>query len=118
MSPEKMQKLISYQVNDVLDDLDVTDAQRKQVNGIASEVSKDMMARHKQHKQEHLALLRELETQEANPQRLHALLDQKLDELREMSHQRLDDLLRVNAILTPAQRAKLLALAREHLEER
>lgn len=114
MNPEKIHKFVTWKIDDVLDDLEADETQRRQVHAVKERVFEEVAAMHAG-RGEHKAQVRaELLSDAPDPELLHRLVDNKIDDVRAFVHKRLDDLLEVHAVLTPAQRQQLAEMLGEH----
>jgi Spy/CpxP family protein refolding chaperone len=62
---------------------------------------------HEEHGATHAALLDAWKSETPDAAKLHALVDQRADEMRKLAHEAVDAGIEVHGILTPDQRAKL-----------
>ena len=113
MDPKKMEKFVTWRINDVMDDINATPTQRNAVLAVKDrllpEVGRLMMERKGTHDQ----FAQAWASDKPDAKALHALIDQRADELRALAHKVLDGALEVHATLTPAQREQLAAQAEE-----
>jgi periplasmic protein CpxP/Spy len=98
---------VSARVEDLLDDLDATPDQRTRILAI-----KDRMV--DAGKKAHLAkgevrdtLLGEWKSASPNAQKLHALVDERVEAMRAFAHQAVDAGVEAHDVLTPEQREKV-----------
>ncbi|MDQ3265096.1 MAG: Spy/CpxP family protein refolding chaperone [Myxococcota bacterium] len=94
-------------IDDRLDDLDATDAQRARIAELQRSLfaeARPLFLSHQQTKQE---LLHELQGQTPDAARLHALVDARVAAYQAMAHRLVDASVEVHALLTPEQRAEL-----------
>ena len=107
MNPKKAYRLVSAMVENKLDDIDATDAQRTQVNALKD----DLFAEAKKLREGHRAARQELagqwESERVDSQRVHAVVDQQLDALRAFAHQAADAAIKLHGLLSPEQRVQL-----------
>ena len=115
MSPERMKTMVTWKVNDVLDDIDATSAQRKAVLGVAYKVLADFGQLHAQAEANHEDLLAELESSQPRAEIFHAMIDERTEAFRAFLHRSVDTMLGANAVLSREQREQLVAMAREHM---
>ncbi len=108
MTPERMKKMANWVVDDVLDDIEATDAQSKKIHAIKARLLQEGMALKKQHRAVRKAMRAELAKANPDAKTLHRLVDQQRDRMSTLAHKATDAVLQVHAILTPAQRAQLL----------
>lgn len=112
-----MLKFVDFAVNEKLDQIGATDAQKQKVRGVKDRLLKDGRAL-----REGRAALREkvlalLAQDNPDPAQLKALIRERTDALSRFGDEAADALLEIHAALTPEQRQTLLAGARAHLEE-
>jgi periplasmic protein CpxP/Spy len=116
-NPAEMRKFIGWKVNDTLDDLKATDAQRQAVNAAKEQILDRFQAATADHKRVVGELLVEWEKDAPDMAKVQSLLDAQLEQRRALMKATLDDVLSVHDALTPAQRAAVSAKLREHLTE-
>jgi protein CpxP len=113
-SPEKIHKLITFKVNDTLDDLSATQAQRQEVNAVKDQLFLQAQGLFAGHKELHDQFLAQWNSAQPDAKQVHALIDQRADELRAFAHGAADAALKVHGVLTPEQRAQLSKEVAEH----
>jgi periplasmic protein CpxP/Spy len=106
--PAKVAKFVTWKVNDTLDDLKATDAQRARVLAVKDRMLGQGIRLHEQHAAVHDEIERQWKTERMDVQALRNLADQRLSELRGFIFQSIDGLAEVHDTLTPAQREQLL----------
>lgn len=114
MNPERMERMANERVNDVLDDLDATPAQRTRVHAMKDDLMVDGRKFHEGNKAARAELITQWDSPRMDNVRAHALVDERLDAARAMAHKLVDDMLELHTLLTPEQRAKVS----EHVRER
>jgi Spy/CpxP family protein refolding chaperone len=112
-NPEKVNKFVTWHINDVLDDLDANEEQRTAILTVKDQVLADIRELKETMPRDRQAVMEELTKGEPDAEKLHTLLDAKIDRLRSFAHKELDNLLAVHGTLTPEQRAELIAKAKE-----
>ena len=105
--PAQMAAFVTDRVDDMLDDLNATDAQRQQVHAIKDRLLAQGMEMHKDAEPLHGEVKSQWESATPDRARLHALVDQRSDAMRAFAHQAVDAGIEIHDILTPEQRAKL-----------
>ena len=105
--PAEMAAFVTDRVDDALDDLDATPAQRTQIRAIEDRLLARAAAMHEGREAAGAELLAEWQSQDPDRAKLHALVDQRIDELRAFAHEAVDDGIEVHGILSPEQRAKV-----------
>lgn len=103
-----MGKFITWRVNEVLDTIAATEAQRTVVLGAKDRLFAEVTKAHEQGKGTHDALQAQWLSDKPDRDRLHALVDAKAAEMARLGHLAVDEALAVHAALTPEQRAKLV----------
>ena len=118
MSPERMKTMVTWKVNDVLDDVDATSAQRKAILDATYKVLADFQKLHARSEANHGKLLSELESSQPRADVFHAMIDERGEAFRAFLHRSVDTLLAANEVLSREQREQLVAMAREHMEKK
>jgi Spy/CpxP family protein refolding chaperone len=115
--PARMERFVTNRLDDLLDDVDATDAQRQEVHAIKA----DLLAQGKALKADHGTTRRELVALWNAPQmdgaKVHALVDARAASMKAFADHVADALVKVHGLLTPEQRAKLSKKLARHLEE-
>jgi len=117
-TPERVQQLVTWKVDDALDALQATEAQRQQVHQEKDALLQQGRALMEAHRGSREELLHQWEAPSPDSARLHALVDARMDALRAFAHRAMDAALRVHALLTPEQRARVAGHLRERMGER
>ena len=115
--PAKMRKFATWVVDDALDDLDATPAQRQAVQESKDRVLAAALALHPAGVQAHRALLAEWQKETPDVERAKALIDERLAAFRLVAFQAVDEVAVVHGLLTPAQRAQVAQRVQERLDE-
>lgn len=105
--PAKVAKFVTWKVNDTLDDLSATEAQRGQVLAAKDHLLTAGLKLHRQHESARTKLERQWRSDHVNVEQLRELADQEIAELRAFLYQGIDALAEVHATFTPVQRATL-----------
>jgi Spy/CpxP family protein refolding chaperone len=105
--PSQMAAFVTDRVDDMLDDLNATDAQRQQIHAIKDRLLAQALEMHKDGEPLHAEVKAQWESATPDRARLHSLVDQRFDAMRAFAHQAVDAAVEVHDILTPEQRAKL-----------
>lgn len=104
---ERMEKVVQWKVDDALDELDATQAQRERVQAI----TKDALAKAKPIGDQGQAARAALVTQWRSPSpdviAVHQLVDAQLETVRAFAHGLVDRALEVHQLLTPKQREQI-----------
>lgn len=105
--PARMAAMITDRVEDALDDLDATPAQRTQLLAVKDRLLAEGQKLQGTRQATHETLRAEWASEKPDRAKLHALVDARAAELTAMAHQAVDAAIEVHATLTPEQRAKL-----------
>jgi periplasmic protein CpxP/Spy len=105
--PAQVAAMATKHVEDVLDDLNATPDQRTRILAIKDRLLAAVQAAHADRKATHEAVLAAWKSDAPDAAGLHALVDQRMDELRKLAHQAVDSGVEVHGVLTPDQRAQL-----------
>ncbi|MCI0569191.1 MAG: Spy/CpxP family protein refolding chaperone [Myxococcaceae bacterium] len=114
--PERVYQMITWKVDDWLDGLGATDAQRGTVNAVKDDLFREGMKLRDDQKATREAFLAQWSSADPDAARLHGLVDERVDAFRAFAHKAVDGLLRVHAALTPEQRAQAAQHARERAD--
>jgi Spy/CpxP family protein refolding chaperone len=112
-SPEQAQKFITAHVDDTLDDLNATDAQRAKVNALKDDLLKDGFAMHQQRMNDAKEMLAIWESANPDAADVHARIDARIESMRAFAHKAADAALELHSTLTPEQRAQLAEKIRD-----
>lgn len=107
MSPEQAETMSTRMLDHALDDLDVSDAQRKELQGLRGSLVKEGMALKNEKKESMEEALTLWNSPNPDAAQVHALLDSRIDEMRTFAHSAADKALEAHRILTPEQRAEV-----------
>jgi Spy/CpxP family protein refolding chaperone len=107
MNPEKVDKMVSFHLDDALDDLDATKEQRITMHAVKDRVLIEARLLREKMQQSRQGVIDELKSDNPDSERLHKELDQQIELVREFAHKGLDELLLVHKTLTPEQRAEI-----------
>ncbi len=105
--PAQVAVFVTDRVDDVLDDLDATDAQRQQIHSIKDRLLAQGLELRREGEPLHAEVKAQWESATPDRARLHALVDQRAEAMRAFAHQAVDAGIEIHDILTPEQRAKL-----------
>lgn len=111
--PERMKQMVTWRLNDKLDDLDATDAQRQSIHGVKDRVFTEGLTVMEDNRAARAEALTQLESDNPDAQKLHALVDERVDAMRAFAHKVTDAVLEVHRTLTPQQRKELATEIRE-----
>jgi Spy/CpxP family protein refolding chaperone len=115
--PLMMRKFIDFAVNEKLDAIGATDAQKQKVREVKDRLMKDGRALHESHAVLRDKVLALLAQDNPDAAQLKALIRERTDAVSRFGDEAADAIVEIHAVLTTEQRQKLLAGAREHLGE-
>ncbi len=110
-------QFVTHRVDDMLDDVKATDAQRQQITAIKDKLVADGKALHAAHADVRKELLAQWQSDQPDAARVHSLVDGRADAMKKFADEAADALLQVHGILTPDQRAQLTKKLQRHMEE-
>jgi periplasmic protein CpxP/Spy len=113
--PERIKQMITWRLNDKLDDLNATDAQKQAVNSVKDRLFEQGKLLAQEHEAVRQEVLTQLESDSPDAQKLHGIVDSRIDAVRAFAHQVVDAALEVHKVLTPEQRKELSTEYREHM---
>src|SRR5262245_60568821 len=90
--PARADQVVSDRIDDLLDSVDATDNQRKQILGIKDRLMPEALSLGTDHARIRKELLAELESASPDRARLHATIDQRADAMRTFAHKAMDGL--------------------------
>jgi protein CpxP len=105
--PAQVAAFVTDRVDDVLDDLAATDAQRQQIHAVKDRLLAQALELRKEGEPLHAELKAQWDSATPDRARLYALVDQHADAMRAFARQAVDAGIEIHDILTPEQRAKL-----------
>lgn len=114
MDPAKMEKYLNFRLNDMLDDINATPAQRATVMSVKDRLLPEARAMFADKAQRYAEVKQLWLDQNPDPKVVHAKVDQRIDEMRTLAHKFADGILEIQRALTPEQRAQLAEKAEEH----
>jgi periplasmic protein CpxP/Spy len=106
-TPAEMAAFVTDRVDDTLDDLNATDAQRQQIHAIKDRMLARAAELHQGSEAVHAEVLAQWQSPNPDRAQLHALVDKRMDAMRAMAHEAVDAGIEVHDVLTPEQRAKV-----------
>jgi protein CpxP len=105
--PAEVTKAVNEHVDEALDDLHATPAQREKVNAVKDRLLADGLKLRGDREALHGELLAAWKGETVDRARLHQLVDQRIDALRALAHEAVDGVADVHDVLTPEQRAQV-----------
>jgi Spy/CpxP family protein refolding chaperone len=103
--PARIEKLATAHIDDALDDLDATDAQRKSVQAVKSRLLSEGMALSVENRKAGKEIVAQWDASSPDAARIHALIDERAEAMRAFAHKAADAAIEVRGTLTPEQRA-------------
>ena len=114
MDPVKMDHRVTEHLEDYLDDAKASDAQKARIREVKSRLLPEGVALAAANRKAGRELATALASDNPDPARLHALIDQQLEATRAFAHKSLDGALEAHRTLTPEQRAPLTKKLRRY----
>jgi periplasmic protein CpxP/Spy len=105
--PARMAAFVTDRVDGLLDDVDASPDQRARVHAVKERMLAAGQTAREGRKEAHDALVAEWKSATPDAARLHALVDERVEEMRALAHQAVDAGVEVHGVLTPEQREKL-----------
>ena len=105
--PAEVAAFVTDRVDDALDDLDATPAQRTRIHAVKDRMITSVQNARGDHVANHQAVLEAWKSPSPDRARLHAMVDERIDAIRATAHEAVDAGIEVHDVLTPEQRAKL-----------
>ncbi len=105
--PAQVAAFVTDRLDDALDDLEATPAQRTQLQAIKDRMLQSAQKLHGDRKAIHQTLLAEWKADTVDRAKVHALIDQRAEELKALAHEAADAAIEAHDALTPEQRATL-----------
>jgi Spy/CpxP family protein refolding chaperone len=115
--PARFDRMITNRLDDLLDDVNATDAQRTQITAIKDKVVADGKALHADHAGTHQQLLALWQADQPDAAKVHAIVDGRADAMKKFADEVADAMIQVHGILTPEQRAKITKKLQRHMGE-
>ncbi|RKH53338.1 Spy/CpxP family protein refolding chaperone [Corallococcus llansteffanensis] len=112
--PERIKQMVTWKLDDKLDDLDATEAQRTSIHAVKDRLLADGQQLMEGQQAVRKEALTQLESPNPDAAKLHALVDARIDAFRAFAHKATDAVLEMHRTLTPAQRQELASDYREH----
>jgi protein CpxP len=108
---------VTHRVEDMLDDVHATDAQRQQILAIKDKVLADGKALHASHGDVHQQLLALWQADQPDAGKVHAIVDDRAAAMKKFADEVADAAIQVHNILTPDQRAQIAKKMQRHMQE-
>lgn len=113
--PERIKQMITWKLDDKLEDLDATEGQKQAIHGVKDRLFEEGKTLAMEHKATRVEVLSQLESDYPDSQKLHSIVDTRIDAVRAFAHKVVDAALEVHKVLTPEQRKTLSTEYRERM---
>ena len=117
MTPERAKKMASWKIEDALDEVNASDKQIASFETAANTVIDDIFEMKASHKAKHGELARELTRKTPDEQKILALVDEHLEEVRDVAHNSVETMLEAWNTLSVKQKQQLIAQLEAHHRE-
>ena len=104
---DRMEKFINWRVEEELEDLDATPAQTQKINAIKDRLLAEGKERHAGNEKARAEAMAQWNQDSPDKARVHALVDERVEDMKAFAHKVADAALEVHAILTPEQRKQM-----------
>jgi Spy/CpxP family protein refolding chaperone len=108
LDPARVDRQVTEHLDDMLDDVKATDAQRKRILAVKDRLLPEAAALAASQQQARKEITEQLSSERPDAARLHALVDRQVDALRALAHKSVDGAVEAHGTLTPEQRAPLV----------
>jgi Spy/CpxP family protein refolding chaperone len=105
--PEKADKFITFQLNDMLDDINATPDQRQKVLAVKDKILSTMASNRSIRESTHEVIATQWKSDKPDAAAIHAAIDKEFDAMRAAAHAAADQAIEIHAILTPEQREQV-----------
>lgn len=105
--PAQMAAFVTERLDAALDDVGATPAQRTQLQAIKDRVLASVQKLHGTRQATHATLLAEWSAEKVDRAKVHALIDERAEEMKAVAHEVADAAIEAHDVLTPDQRAQL-----------
>ncbi|WP_224364048.1 Spy/CpxP family protein refolding chaperone [Hyalangium versicolor] len=114
--PERIKQVITWKLDDKLEDINASDSQKQAVQGVKDRLFEEGKQLAEDHQATRQEFLTQLESDTPDASKLHTLVDARIDALRAFAHKVVDSALEVHRILSPTQRKQLATEYREKMD--
>ena len=104
---ERAKRFAASRIDDVLDEVDATDDQKKRIQSVADGVINQGLVIYADNQKVKAELHREWAAKTPDAAKVHAIVDERVDAARKLLHGLADAVITVHGILTPEQRTEL-----------
>jgi Spy/CpxP family protein refolding chaperone len=112
--PAQFQQHVSARIDQLLDDVHATDAQRQQIVALRDKLLADAKALHASNADTHQQLLAQWQADQPDATKVHALVDGRAAAMKGFADEVADAMIQVHGILTPDQRATVTQKLQRH----
>lgn len=112
--PASVDRMVTSHLEDVLEDLDATPAQKTQVMALKDRLLQKGAALRQGGQEAKRALVAQWDSATPDRAAVHALIDARVDAMRAFAHQAADAAVDLHGILTPEQRARISKKIHRH----
>jgi periplasmic protein CpxP/Spy len=116
-APGHFDRFVAHRIDDMLDDVKATDAQRQQIHAMVDKVVADGKTLHASHAGVRDQLLAQWQADQPDAVQVHAIVDGRADAMKKFADEVADTALQIHAALTPDQRAIVTKKLQRHMEE-
>ncbi|MBN8465791.1 periplasmic heavy metal sensor [Corallococcus exiguus] len=116
--PERINQMVTWKLDDKLDDLNATEAQRSSIHAVKDRLLNEGQSLMEGQKAARSEAVAQLASETPDSAKLHALVDARIDAARAFAHKAVDAVLEVHRTLTPDQRKELVSDFRERTGEK
>jgi len=116
--PERVKQMMTWKLDDRLENLKATDAQKEALHGLKDSLFEDGKRLFEEQKGAKAELLNQWESANPDAKAVHAVVDARLDAFRAFAHKVADAALEAHRIFTPEQRQQVTTQVRERMNAR
>lgn len=117
MTPERAKKMASWKLEDVLDEVEASDKQIASFETAAYAVIDDIFQMKQTHGEKHQRLAGELAKATPDEEKILAMVDAHIEEIRDVAHNSVETMLEAWNTLSVEQKQKLIAQLEAHHRE-
>jgi periplasmic protein CpxP/Spy len=111
--PERMKQIVTWRMNDKLEDLGATEQQKQAFNALKDSLFEQGQGLTQGQQAVRQEMLAQWESVNPDSRRVHQLVDERFESFRTFAHRVADAALEAHRILTPEQRQAVAAEVRE-----
>ena len=114
--PASIDRMVTSHLEEALEDLDATPAQKAQVMALKDRLLQQGAALRQGGQETRRELVAQWDSASPDRAKVHALIDARIDAMRAFAHEAADAGVDLHGILTPEQRAKISKKIHRHME--